>query len=115
MQKSFVTRQQFLAALAEHSNIDYEKTFNCRELAFVTKDGQEYWAPSWNVYIQQLIEFADAQIVPEGCHKYPRTYIILFKDEKAKDVEEVSTEKVETPEESEEAVKPVRKGRKTTK
>lgn len=81
MQKVYTSRQQMLLDLSEHSNIDYEKTFRARELAFVTKDGKEFWSPVWHLYIQSLIENADAKLVHEGCHKYPRSYILLFKDE----------------------------------
>lgn len=81
MQKVYTSRQQMLLDLSENSNIDYEKTFRARELAFVTKDGKEFWSPVWHLYIKSLIENADAKLVHEGCHKYPRSYILLFKDE----------------------------------
>lgn len=81
MQKVYTSRQQMLLDLSKNSNIDYEKTFRARELAFVTKDGKEFWSPVWHLYIQSLIENAEAKLVHEGCHKYPRSYILLFKDE----------------------------------
>jgi hypothetical protein len=97
MQKVYTSRQQMLLDLSENSNIDYEKTFRARELAFVTKDGKEFWSPVWHLYIKSLIENADAKLVHEGCHKYPRSYILLFKDE---------GQEVESQQEKEELVEP---------
>lgn len=80
MQKVYTSRQKLIEDLSQHSDIDYEKTFSARELAFITKDGKQYWFPVWHLYVQGLIEFANAKLVLEGCHKYPRTYIMLYKD-----------------------------------
>lgn len=113
MQKTYTSRQQMLLDLSEHSNIDYEKTFRARELAFVTKDGKEFWAPVWHLYIRNLIEFADAQLIAEGCQKYPRTYILLYKDKKEEQESVVVTnEKVEQVDKEEPKVKTSRKSTK---
>src|SRR5574343_483473 len=90
-------RQLFLSDLDKCSKIDYEKSFFAPDLCFVTKDGKEYWAPSFNVYIQQLVEFAEAPLIPEGCFSYAQHNIILFKDgvsfdDKEDDVEESTEE-----------------------
>lgn len=101
MQKVYTSRQQMLQDLANYSNIDYEKTFSSRELAFVTKDGKEFWAPVWHLYIKNLIEQADAQLVAEGCQKYPRTYILLYKEQQ--EIKEVQKEtKTDTDENKQE-------------
>lgn len=107
MQKVYTSRQQMLLDLSENSNIDYEKTFRARELAFVTKDGKEFWSPVWHLYIKSLIENADAKLVHEGCHKYPRSYILLFKDE-GQDVEsqQEKEEVVDSENEEQEVKKP---------
>lgn len=115
MQKVYTSRQQMLLDLSEHSNIDYEKTFRARELAFVTKDGKEFWSPVWHLYIQSLVENADAKLVQEGCHKYPRSYILLFKDEQ--EITQNNTDKKEdvvvSDTEEQEAKKP--RGRQSKK
>lgn len=114
MQKVYTSRQQMLQDLAEYSNIDYEKTFSSRELAFVTKDGKEFWAPVWHLYIKNLIEHADAQLVAEGCQKYPRTYILLYKENQSNDKVEQETETVVKDEEIKQE-KPTPKTRKSSK
>lgn len=92
MQKVYDSRQKLIEDLAKHSDIDYEKTFGARELAFITKSGEQYWFPVWHLYVRGLIEFANADLVLEGCHKYPRTYIMLYKD---KQIEETPESKEE--------------------
>jgi hypothetical protein len=110
MQKVYTSRQQMLLDLSENSNIDYEKTFRARELAFVTKDGKEFWSPVWHLYIKSLIENADAKLVHEGCHKYPRSYILLFKDE-GQEIVEPQTDKEEEVVDSENEEQEVKKPR----
>lgn len=96
-----------LKDLAEHSDIDYEKTFQARELAFVTKDGKEFWSPVWHLYIQSLINNAGAKLVAEGCHKYPRSYIMLYKEKEQKpEVKEPKQINIDKVEEKKEAEKP---------
>lgn len=100
MQKVYTSRQKLIEDLAKNSNIDYEKTFSARELAFITKDGKQYWFPVWHLYVQGLIEFANANLVLEGCHKYPRTYIMLYKDSQDSSKEQKETELKKSTEET---------------
>ncbi len=111
MQKVYASRQQMLLDLSENSNIDYEKTFRARELAFVTKDGKEFWSPVWHLYIKSLIENADAKLVHEGCHKYPRSYILLFKDEQLEVESQPDNQEKEEAVDSESAEQEVKKPR----
>lgn len=95
-----------LKDLAEYSDIDYEKTFQSRDLAFVTKEGKEFWSPVWHLYVQSLIENANAKLIAEGCHKYPRSYILLFKEPEIE-----TTEKEKSVKEAADAVEPQKQTR----
>ncbi|WAW11428.1 hypothetical protein vBAcePPAc_0051 [Aeromonas phage vB_AceP_PAc] len=114
MQKVYTSRQKLIEDLSKNSDIDYEKTFSARELAFVTKNGEHYWFPVWHLYVKGLIEFANAKLVLEGCHKYPRTYIMLYKN--AQDEQKELDTEPETKTEEDLESKPKQKGRqKSTK
>lgn len=114
MQKEYITKAEVLKAIADASDIDYEKTLISFDYCFATKDGREYQTPNFHFFIRALVEHANAKLNIEECFELPFVTLISVQEESEANVADKEKDvKVEAAEEAEEAPKP--RGRSKTK
>lgn len=99
MQKEYITKAEVLKAIADVSDIDYEKTLISFDYCFATKDGREYQTPNFHFFIRALVEHANAKLNIEECFELPFVTLISIREESEHNVadkkEDVKVEAVE--------------------
>lgn len=81
MQQEYITKAKVLKAIAEVSDIDYEKTLVSFDYSFVTKDSREYQTPNFHFFVRALIEHANAKLNVEECFELPFATLLGFPEE----------------------------------
>lgn len=81
MQKEYITKAEVLKAIAEVSEIDYEKTLISFDYCFVTKDGREYQTPNFHFFVRALVEHANAKLNIEECFELPFVTLLSVQEE----------------------------------
>ena len=109
MQKEYITKVDVLKAIAEVSDIDYEKTLISFDYCFVTKDGREYQTPNFHFFVRALVEHANAKLNIEECFELPFATLLSVSETIEQVKEKVTNKKedvkIEVVEETKEAPK----------
>lgn len=109
MQQEYITKAEVLKAIAEVSDIDYEKTLTCFDYCFVTKDGREYQTPNFHFFVRALVEYANAKLNIEECFELPFATLLSVSETTEQVKEKVTNKKedvkIEVVEETKEAPK----------